>query len=805
MAEVRVIILFCGTCDLALASEMSLEATTSLRLESNSIDRGMLGLTSAEAAKRIAADGPNAVAEESESRFQRILRHFWAPVPWMLEATVLLQLAIGGYLEAALIAGVLLLNVALGVFQENRANAALELLKQRLTLKARAYRDGRWTDIFAVELAAGDFVALSLGGVVPADIRIVKGSILLDQSMLTGESIPVEADAGKIAYAGALVRRGEAEGVVAATGARTYFGRTAELVRVAHIESTELKAVTGLARNLSILNAIIVVVLVAYAAIEKLPSSQIIQLVLTAMLSAVPVALPATFTLAAALGARAVALNGVLLTRLSALHEAATIDVLCVDKTGTLTSNELAVTKVIALAEGSMEADVLGFAALASSTDGSDPVDAAIREASRASPPQRPLPHVTGFMPFDPALKRAEAKALGVEGREITIVKGAPSTAALTKDASAKLQELTEAGYRTLVVAAGPPDEIRFLGFVALSDPPRRDSAELLNELRALGMRTIMVTGDAPATALTIAHAIGLEGRICPPGIIPDRVSAEEYAIYAGVFPDDKFRLVRALQQGGHAVGMCGDGTNDAPALRQAQMGIAVSTATDVAKKAAGIVLTSPGLGGIVAAVREGRRVFHRVLTYALTMLVNKSVTLVVLGVGLILTGHAVLTPVLQAMSMFAGDFASMARAADRATPSPRPNAWRVRNLVVAAIPLALLKLVFLIGVVATGAFGLGLSPGQLQTLTFAALVYAGQGMMFVLRERDHMWRSRPSVLLMLFSFTDVLVVSMVAIFGFLTPPLPPAAILALLVATALVVLAIDQVKTILFRYVRID
>jgi H+-transporting ATPase len=784
---------------------MSSETTTTVPLPAFGMPGESVGLSSAEAAKRIAADGPNAVPEERESDAKRVVRHFWAPVPWMLEATVLLQLAIGGYLEAALIAGVLLLNVALGVFQENRADAALELLKQRLTLKARAYRDGHWIDVPAADLAAGDFVALSLGNVVPADIRIIKGSILLDQSMLTGESVPVQAEAGKIAYASALVRRGEAQGIVAATGTRTYFGRTAELVRVAHVESTELKVVAGLARNLSILNAVIVIALVGYAELQRLPSSQIILLVLTAMLAAVPVALPATFSLAAALGARAVALNGVLLTRLSALHEAATIDVLCVDKTGTLTSNELAVTRVVPLAERWTEADVLGFAALASSSDGSDPVDAAIRKASRENPSTRSLPQVMEFTPFDPARKRAEAKAISADGRKLTIVKGAPSTVALQQDASAKLQALTAAGYRTLVVAEGPPEAIRLVGFIALSDPPRRDSAGLLDQLRALGMRTIMVTGDAPATASTIAHAIGLEGKICPSGKIPDQVSARDYAIYAGVFPEDKFRLVRAFQRGGHAVGMCGDGTNDAPALRQAQMGIAVSTATDVAKKASGIVLTAPGLGGIVTAIREGRTVFQRVLTYALTMLVNKSVTLIVLGVGLILTGHAVLTPVLQAMSMFAGDFASMARAADRATPSPYPNAWRVRSLVLATIPLALFKLLFLIGVIATGAFRLDMSPGQLQTLTFILLVFAGQGMLFVLRERGRMWRSRPSLLLMLFSFTDVVIVSAVAIFGFLTPPIQPTTVLVLFGATVLFVLVIDQVKTILFHCIRID
>jgi len=766
------------------------------------------GLSSAEAEKRLAADGPNEIPEEHTSPARRILRHFWAPIPWMLEATVVLQIAIGGYLEGALIAGILVFNVALGVFQESRADAALALLRQHLALRSRVRRDGRWALIPAAALVQGDVVALSLGHVVPADIRILNGSVLLDQSMLTGESIPSETGASQLAYAGALVRRGEATGVVMATGARTYFGRAAELVRVAHVESAELKAVMGLVRNLTIVNAAITVVMVAYAEARGLPVSQIMLLVLTAMLATVPVALPATFSLAAALGAQAVASKGVLLTRLSALHEAATIDVLCADKTGTLTSNELAVTKVVPLARGWTEGDVLAFAALASSEEGGDPVDAAIRKASRAMPPARTLPRLTAFTPFDPARKFAEATAQDADGHIVSVLKGASGalgSVPFTGNAPIALEALDAAGYRTLAVAGGPRGGMQLLGFVALSDPPRADSASLLVQLRSLGVRTVMVTGDAPATAATVAHAIGLEGSVCPPGRIPDRLSSMDYAIYAGVFPEDKFRLVRAFQHGGHAVGMCGDGANDAPALRQAQMGIAVSSATDVAKAAAGVVLTTPGLGGIVTAIREGRTVFQRVLTYALTILVNKCVTLIVLGAGLILTGHAVLTPVLQAMSMFAGDFVSMARAADRATASPHPNVWRVRNMALASIPLASFKLLFAISVVATGAFRLGMSPGQLQTLTFTMLVFAGQGMMFVLRERGRMWNSRPSLLLMSFSLADIIVISAVAIFGFLTPPLPPATILTLLGATALFVLAMDQVKVIVFRHIRID
>jgi len=315
----------------------------------------------------------------------------------------------------------------------------------------------------------------------------------------------------------------------------------------------------------------------------------------------------------------------------------------------------------------------------------------------------------------------------------------------------------------------------------------------------------VMVTGDAPATAATVAAAIGIVGKVCPPGQIPDQVTPEEFAIYAGVFPDDKFRLVRAFERGGRAVGMCGDGANDAPALRQAQMGIAVSTATDVAKAAAGLVLTKPGLGGIVTAIKEGRTVFRRILTYTLSILVNKWVTLTVLGAGLIMTGHPVLTPMLQALSMFAGDFVSMARTADRATPSPHPNAWRIHNLTLAAIPLAFGKLLFCIGVLAAGAFYLRLSVGQMQTLTLIMLVFAGQGLNFVLRERGPLWSSPPSPLMMLSSLADVALIGAFAISGVFMQPLPIAVVLTLLVATMAFLLLLDRVKIAVLTRFQID
>ena len=611
------------------------------------------GLTSDEAHSRLEKFGPNAMPDTTMHPLRMALEKFWAPVPWMLEAAIVLELMLGKYVEAAIIAALLVFNAALGLFQESRAQATLAALKSRLALNASVRRDGAWKTITAVELAPGDVVKLSLGAVVAADVRLTGGEVLLDQSMLTGESVPIEAGAGVQTYAGALVRRGEAVAEVTATGARTKFGRTAELVRTAHVTSSQQKAVLRVVRNLAGFNAVVIVALVAYAFLLKMPPGEIIPLVLTGVLASIPVALPATFTLASALGAQALAKLGVLPTRLSAVDEAATMDVLCADKTGTLTRNALKVTTVSPM-PGFESAHVLTLAALASSDGGQDPVDRAIRAAA-GDKAADDAPKLVKFVPFDPATKMSEAKVQDPAGATQRVVKGAfAAIVGLSQSsptATAEASKLEERGFRVLAVAAGPPKSMKLVGLIALSDPPRTESAALIAELTGLGVRTVMVTGDAPATAAIVAHAVGLDGPTSPPGPIPDGIRPETFAVFAGVLPEDKFKLVKAFQGEGHTVGMCGDGVNDAPALRQAQIGIAVSTATDVAKAAAGVVLTEPGLGGIVACIREGRSAFQRILTYTLMILVNKCVTLIVLGAGLIITGHAVLTPLLQALS----------------------------------------------------------------------------------------------------------------------------------------------------------
>jgi len=755
------------------------------------------GLTSDEASRQLQKDGPNAMPDTSDHPLRDVLGKFWAPVPWLLEFAIVLQVVLHKYLEAAVIGGLLIFNAALAYFQEGRARATLAALKHRLALNASVRRDGAWKTIPAAQIVCGDLIKLSLGGVVAADVHVLDGSVQLDQSMLTGESLPVEAGSGFDTYAGALVRRGEATAQVTATGIRTKFGRTAELVRTAHVVSSQQKAVLQIVRNLAYFNAGVILLIGIYAYLHSMPWSEIVPLLLTSVLAAIPVALPATFTLAAALGARSLAKVGVLPTRLSAVDEAATMNVLCSDKTGTLTANQLSVTSVKPMS-GFDEAHVLGLAALASSDGGQDSVDAAVRLAATHKV-ITDAPKLTNFVPFDPAKKISEATAKDAKGNEQQIIKGAftavSALAAPSSGAAAIAGELEKQGFRVLAVASGATGAIQIIGFIALSDPPRADSVSLISELKGLGVRTIMVTGDAPETAKIVAHEVGLDGPICPAGPIPDTVKPEDFAVFAGILPEGKFNLVKAFQKDGHTIGMCGDGANDAPALRQAQIGIAVSTATDVAKSAAGMVLTEAGLGGIVAAVKEGRVTFQRILTYTLNSVIKKIVQVLLLAIGLIMTGHAVLTPMLMVIVMITGDFLAMALTTDRVRPSAMPNSWNVGRITGAAVLLGLCFLAFCVAVLAVGKFELRLGLEALRTLSVVAIVYGSQATIYALRARRHMWGLRPTMWLVLSSFADASIITLLANRGIAMAPLPLSTFSGEFAAASLFWLILDGIK----------
>ena len=704
-----------------------------------------------------------------------------------------------------MIVGLLLFNAVVGFLQEGRAQHTLKALKSRLALTASVRRDGSWAIRPATDLVPGDVIKLSLGGVVAADARLTAGDVLLDQSMLTGELAPIEAGPGLQTFAGALVRRGEAVAEVTATGARTKFGQTAELVRTADVVSSQQKAVMRVVRNLVGFAGCVIVALAVYAIILRLPAAAIVPLVLTAVLGSIPVALPATFTLAAAIGARALAKFGVLPTRLSAVDEAGTMDVLCVDKTGTLTENALMVANVHPM-EGFDAGEVLTLAALASSDGGQDPVDEAIRAA--AGKPGAEAPHLVKFVPFDPAIKMSEATVTDLDGAAQRVVKGAfalvTGLARPQPYAAAAASALEEQGFRVLAVAAGPAKAMRLAGLIALNDPPRADLSALVSELRALGVRTVMVTGDAPRTAGIVAHAVGLTGAVCPPGLIPKDVRPASFAVFAGVLPEDKYNLVKAFQAAGVTVGMCGDGANDAPALRQAQIGIAVSTATDVAKSAGGMVLTEPGLAGILAAVREGRTTFQPIQNYTINSITKKIVTVLFLMAGLMMTGHAILTPLLMVIVMIAGDFLAMSLTTDNVRASPAPNAWHIGKLTIAGAVLGGGMLVFCCGVLAVGTFALRLGTPALQTLAFVSLVFGSQAVIYAIRGRPHLWSIRPSLWLAGSSLLDVAIACFLALSGIALAPLPTMVVVATLAAAGAFGVVLDLVKRPVFARLKI-
>ncbi len=773
---------------------------------------GQAGLTSAEARRRLADEGYNETPLPEPQVWRALWSKLWAPVPWMLEATIALMLAQGRYEDAAIIASLLAFNTAVSFFQERHAETALALLRTRLHVTARALRDGCWVVIPAREVVRDDLLHVRMGDIIPADLRLLDGALLLDQSPLTGESTSVDRSAGETAYAGALVKRGEASGVVIATGAHTYFGHTTELVRksqtVSHLEALILSIVKYLA---AVVIALSLVVL-GTALWLRLPLSETLPFVLMLLVAAVPVALPATFTLAQALGARELAGKGVLTTRLSAIEEAAGMDLLCTDKTGTITQNQLRVGRVIAYAPAE-ERDVLRLGALASDAASQDPLDVAILDAaakdSSAASPIRLL----HFTPFDPALKRTEA-LVEEAGATCIVTKGAPQVisglaatpnpVALEHDVAA----LAEQGYRVLAVASGSSGSegvLAIAGLIGLADLPRPDSATLIACLRALGVRAIMLTGDTIETARAIAQAVGIGVRASDAAALralpPHRDIAQSYEVIAGIFPEDKYQLVRALQEADHIVGMTGDGVNDAPALKQAEVGIAVASATDVAKAAASITLTTPGLLNILAAVDTSRCIYQRMRAYTLNKIVKTAQVTIFLVGAFLVTRQFVITPHLIVLLLFANDFVTMSLTTDRVTPSSTPERWRVRALFItgAALGLALTLEGALVLWLSMGG-PLHLSSAQTPTAVFLMLVFSGQATIYVARERHAFWRSMPGRLVLTASAADVSVVSLAALTGVLMAPISLGVVSLILAIAVVFMFLIDTLKLALSR-----
>src|SRR5579859_4108058 len=626
------------------------------------------GLSSGEAERKLTEFGPNVTAEEKTHPWRALAAKLWAPVPWMLELSILVELVTGKVLEAGIIALLLAFNAVVSWVQERRAQAALDLLRQHLSVNARVLRDGQWSTVASRDLVPGDYVHIRVGDVVPADVNIDDGSVQVDQSSLTGESQAVDVQSGKTAFAGTVIVRGEASGEVAATGSKTYYGRTAELVKTARTASHLQSLILRIVRALVGLDFVLALIVVAYSMLRGGSLALVLPFVVI-LLASVPVALPATFALAGALGAVELARRNVLTVRLSAIEEAASMNMLCADKTGTITANRLAVRASSTYGQWS-ERDLMQFAASASDPATQDPIDLAVLARAAEEDGAAQMTRVA-FVPFDPSTKRSEA-VLERNGSRISVVKGAPSVVrtlcaeAAPEGFDGDIDAKARDGMRVLGVAAGPPDRLSMVGLIGLQDPPRPDSADLIRSLGRLGIRILMVTGDGIETARAIAAQVGIAGPACTAEQLRQAASPESCAVFAGVLPEDKFTLVKRLQAEGWIVGMTGDGVNDAPALRQAEVGIAVSSATDVAKAAAGLVLTVEGLQGIVAAVETSRQIYQRMLTYALNASIKKLEIPLFLSIVMLATGKVLLTPLLMVLLFVTNDFATMSITADQ-------------------------------------------------------------------------------------------------------------------------------------------
>ena len=762
------------------------------------------GLTAVEVQARLQQFGPNAIPEEKPRPLLLFLKKLWGPVPWMLEASLALELLLGRYTQMAIIALLLFFNAIISFLQESGAQNALRLLQKRLTIQAKVLRDGTWQTLPSHDLVPGDIIHARVGDFIPADVDLLKGQLSVDQSALTGESLAVEVGVGQKAFAGAIVQRGEADGRVTATGTKTYFGKTAELVRKArsgsHLESVILRIV----RYLVAVDIILVAGVLAYSWLHGISFADSIPFGLMLLIASVPVALPATFTLASALGARELAANGVLVTRLSAIEEAAAMDVLCSDKTGTITKNQLTLSAIFPNAAHT-ENDVLRLAAISSDESSQDPIDLAILRAAHERGLHVEKPADIQYTPFDPLTKRTEVTAC-VDGSEIRIVKGYPRLVAgmsyNAADPTPQVELLAKQGYRVIGIAAGSHEKLEFVGMIGLYDPPRPDSRELIENLQALGVRVVMITGDSRATARAIAEQVGLGSAVYSADELRKKIAENSFDcnVVAGVLPEDKFLLVQNLQKGRHTVGMTGDGVNDAPALKQAEVGIAVSNATDVARAAASAILTKPGLSDVLSAVQIGRQIYQRMLTYTFNKIIKTFQIALFLSLGLFLTGDFVATPRLVILLLFANDFATMSLASDRVSYSHKPDSWRVKPLVAGALLMAVAWLAFSFGVLFLGRDSYHLRLPQLQTLIFVMLVFTGQANIYLVRERGPFWKSRPGLALLLTTMLDVALVTLFATRGILMEPISITNIALLVGLLLFYAVLLDFFKVLVFR-----
>ena len=746
------------------------------------------GISQAEAQKRLTQYGPNEIEEKKTNPFLKFLSYFWGPIPWMIEVAVILSAVARHWPDFAIILLLLVANAVVGFWEEHQAGNAIAALKAKLAVKARVKRDGKWISPEARDLVPGDVIRLRLGDIVPADARLLEGDeIEVDQSALTGESLPATCKPGEAVFSGSIIRQGEIGALVYATGANTYFGKTAQLVQEALTISHFQRAVLKIGNYLIILAVTLVAVIIAVALFRGDPILTTLQFALVLTVAAIPVAMPTVLSVTMAVGARLLAKKEAIVTRLAAIEELAGVDVLCSDKTGTLTQNKLTLGDPFSV-NGIPGDQVILNAALTSRADNKDTIDLAVlggvKDDQALSGNQ-----VIHFQPFDPVHKRTEATLKGADGKEFKVTKGAPqvilalcANAEQVKSTVEKaVNEFAARGFRSLGVARADQDgKWQFLGVLPLFDPPREQAKATIATARQMGVDVKMVTGDALAIARETAGKLGLGMNILDASGFGETKhheaaqlaeSIEKADGFAQVFPEHKFHIVDVLQQRGHIVGMTGDGVNDAPALKKADCGIAVSGATDAARAAASIVLMTPGLSVIIDAIKESRKIFQRMNSYAIYRIAETLRVLLFMTLAILIFNFYPLTAVMIVMLALLNDGAILSIAYDNVHYKDKPEAWNMPMVLGVATVLGIVGPIAAFGLFYLGDRVFHLDRAQIQTLMYLMLSVAGHLTIFLTRTRGSFWSIHPARILLLAVFGTQLVATLIAVYGlFMTP-----------------------------------
>jgi H+-transporting ATPase len=747
------------------------------------------GLSQAEAKRRLETHGYNELAEETVNPLLKFLSYFWGPIPWMIEAAAILSAVVQHWADLGIILALLVVNAVVGFWEEYQAGNTIEALKAKLAPRARVKRDGRWFTVPARELLPGDLIRVRIGDIIPADARLLEGDpVEIDQSALTGESLPVTHESGDAVYSGSVLKQGEADALVYATGEDTYFGRTAHLVEKAHTTSHFQRAVLKIGDYLIILAVALVILILGVALFRGDDMLTTLQFALILTVAAIPVAMPTVLSVTMAVGARLLAKKQAIVSHLASIEEMAGMDVLCSDKTGTLTQNKLTLGEPYTV-EGVDAAQVISAAALASRAEDQDPIDLAVL-SGMVEGQQVGDYSITHFRPFDPVSKRTEASVKSPDGEAFKVSKGAPQVIlALVPnlaDLQPQVEKVVEAfaarGFRSLGVARSDADgQWQFLGVLPLYDPPREDSKATLETAKQMGMRVKMVTGDQVAIAKEIARQLDLGTNILDAALFSEVQQHEggrrDDAIegsdgFAQVFPEHKYHIVDVLQKRGHIVGMTGDGVNDAPALKKADAGIAVSGATDAARSAADIVLLTPGLSVIIDAVKESRKIFQRMTSYSIYRIAETIRVLLFMTLSILVFNFYPVTAVMIVLLALLNDGAILSIAYDRVHYSDEPEAWDMRRVLGVATILGIAGVVASFGMFYIGERVLQLDRATIQSLMYLKLSVAGHLTIFLTRTKGHFWSIRPAPILVGAVLATQFVATLIATFGLFMSPI---------------------------------